>query len=65
MFVKYNSVLRGLRSDSPSLTNSMITLCCPKAIADGYMGGAPISQPAAGSISLDEFKMLAWATAMG
>ena len=47
MFVKYNGVLRGLRSDSDFLKSSMITLCCPKTIADRYV---------AGSIDLDEAK---------
>ena len=37
MFVKYNGVLRGLRSEAAFLRNSMITLCCPKAVADGYV----------------------------
>ena len=39
MFVKYNSVLRGLRSESPFLWSSMISLCCSRAVADGYKGG--------------------------
>ena len=39
MFVKYNGVLRGLGSKSPFLNNLMITLCCPRAVADGYKGG--------------------------
>ena len=54
MFVKYNGVLRGLRSDSPFLKNSMITLCCPREVANAYMGGARLFEPAAGSIALDE-----------
>eukprot|EP00966_Prymnesium_polylepis_P296698 6854237-Prymnesium_polylepis.2 len=52
--MKYNSVLRGLRSDSPSLKNTMVTLCCPRVDADRYMGGAKISEPATGSITLGE-----------
>ena len=47
MFVKYNSVLRGLRSASPFLKNAMVTLCCPKATADAF---------AAGAITFDEAK---------
>ena len=40
MFVKYNSVLRGLRSKSPFLRSSMVTLCCPKAVTDKYVAGS-------------------------
>ena len=51
MFVKYNRVLRGLSSEAGVLAdflkNSMVTLCCPKAVADEYM---------AGSLSLEEAK---------
>ena len=57
MYVKYNAVLRGLRSQSDFLRNTMVVLCCPKAIADEYMGAVPRSQlfrPAAGPISFDE-----------
>ena len=54
MFVKYNAVLRGLRSGAPFLRNSMVRLCCPRAVADAYMGGAKPLQPAAGTLSLNE-----------
>ena len=40
LFVKYNGVLRGLDGKVPFLVNTMITLCCPKKVADAYMGGA-------------------------
>ena len=39
MYVKYNAVLRGLRSQSAFLRNTLVVLCCPKAIADEYTGG--------------------------
>ena len=57
MFVKYNAVLRGLRPDVPFLRNTMVTLCCPKAVAEAYMGTAKVfEQPADHSISFDEAK---------
>ena len=48
---------RGLRSDSPFLKNSMVTLCCPRAVGEAYMGETPWNQlflPAKGSLSLAE-----------
>ena len=47
MFVKHNSVLRGLQSTVPFLRNTMVSLCCPKATADAF---------AAGAITFDEAK---------
>ena len=41
MFVKYNGVLRGLRSESPFLHNTMVQLCCPRATFDAYIGNVP------------------------
>jgi len=35
-FQKYNSVLRGLRSESEYLKKKMVELCCPKEIAERY-----------------------------
>ena len=55
MFVKYNAVLRGLRSDSTYLKNSMIRICCPNAVANEYMPNVPDDQlflKAEGTISL-------------
>ena len=60
MFLKYNAVLRGLLAkDSTFLQNTMITLCCPRAIAQAYMGDTPwdkLFMPATGTLSLDEAK---------
>ena len=57
MFVKYNGVLRGVRADVPFLKNTMVKLCCPKAVADAYMGTAQVfQQPSDGTISFDEAK---------
>ena len=50
-------MLRGLRSVVPFLRNSMVILCCPKAVADEYMGSTPRSKlflPATGSISFSQ-----------
>ena len=33
MFIKFNAVLRGLRSDVPFLRNTMVSLCCSKEVA--------------------------------
>ena len=55
MFVKYNGVLRGTQSESPFLRNTMITLCCPKAISDAYLGSAKIfQQPTDGTLSFEQ-----------
>ena len=58
MFVKYNGVLRGLRSESPFLRNSMIQLCCPAAIFMKYIGDTPLNklflQPVNWTLSFDE-----------
>ena len=57
MFVKYNGVLRGMQSESPFLRNTMITLCCPKAISDAYLGTAKIfQQPTDGTLSFEQAK---------
>ena len=40
LFVKYNSLLRGLDSDVPFLKSSMIELCCSKIVFDEYIKGA-------------------------
>ena len=57
MFVKYNGVLRGMQSESPFLRNTMITLCCPKAISDAYLGTAKIFQPPTdGTLSFEQAK---------
>ena len=56
MFVKYNAVLRGLGSESPFLSNTMIMLCCPAAVVTEYMGTTSRSTPflpAAGSMSFE------------
>ena len=36
MFVKYNSVLRGLQSSSDFLKDTMVQLCCSKDVAEQY-----------------------------
>ena len=41
MFVKYNAILRGLASEIPFLCNQMVSLCCPKDVADAYLGSTP------------------------
>eukprot|EP00966_Prymnesium_polylepis_P005769 131495-Prymnesium_polylepis.2 len=56
MFVKYNAVLRGLRSSSHFLKNMMVMLCCPKSVADSYMGDAKPWQPGSGLITLEQAK---------
>ena len=52
LFVKYNGVLRGLQSDSHFLKNSMVTLCCPRAVSAAYMGGATLFEPARGDVPI-------------
>ena len=57
MFVKYNGVLRGLRSQSPFLQNTMIQLCCPAAVFMQYLGDVPLNRlflPANGALSYDQ-----------
>ena len=55
MFMKYNAVLRGTQSESPFLRNTMITLCCPKAISEAYLGTAKIFQPPSdGTLSFEQ-----------
>ena len=54
MFVKYNGVLRGLRSVSPFLRNGMIKLCCEAAVFTQFIGNAQMSSPANGSLSFGE-----------
>ena len=49
MFVKYNGVLRGLRSKVPFLRTMMILLCCAKEVAAKFK---------AGSISFEEASIL-------
>ena len=56
MFVKYNAILRGLQSASPFLKNTMVQLCCPKDVAEQYMGTAEIFQPASGTLSFEQAK---------
>ena len=57
MFVKYNGVLRGLGSlDSDFLVNSMVQLCCAKAVADAYMGGARVFEAPRGKLPFEEAK---------
>ena len=56
LFVKYNGVLRGIDTDVPFLKNSMIQLCCPKAVADAYMGDAKSDEEAKGTLSYAEAK---------
>lgn len=51
LFVKYNAVLRGYNSDSDFLTNHFVALCCPKDVADAYLGGARLYDPHAGAVS--------------
>ena len=36
LFFKYNAVLRGLDSETEMLRDSMVELCCPKAVSDAY-----------------------------
>ena len=57
MLVKYNAVLRGLASEVSFLKNTFISLCCPKSVADAYLGTArAFQQPSDGAISFDEAK---------
>jgi hypothetical protein len=51
MYVPYNAVLRGLRAESHFLKNAMVTLCCPKDVAEKFMGDAKPWEPASGPIS--------------
>eukprot|EP00966_Prymnesium_polylepis_P244327 5650565-Prymnesium_polylepis.1 len=54
MYKPYNAVLRGLRAEGPFLRNTMVRLCCPKDVADRYMGDANLSEAPSGSIRLEE-----------
>ena len=57
MFVKFNGVLRGLRSESSFLRNTMIQLCCPATIFSEYIGNVPADKmflSANGSLSFDK-----------
>ena len=56
MFVKYNTVLRGLDSPVPFLKNSMIQLCCSKDVSDKFMGTSKVFQPANGTLPYDKAK---------
>ena len=53
MYVLYNAVLRGLRTDSSKLQEDMIRLCCPKHTADRYLGNEALNI-APGSVTLEE-----------
>ena len=50
-FVKYNGVIRGVRSDSAFLKNTMVQLCCPKEVAEQYMGGSVAFEEACRSLN--------------
>ena len=58
MFVKYNSVLRGLQAESPFLRNTMVQLCCPRYIFTAFIGSVPpdklFLKAEDGSISFEE-----------
>ena len=57
MFVKYNGVLRGLRSESPFLRNTMVQLCCPAAVFNQYIGDTPLDRlflNASGALSYEQ-----------
>ena len=54
LFVKYNGLLRGLQSDSNFLKNTMVALCCPRAIAEKFQGVAKMHELANGTLSFDE-----------
>ena len=54
MFVKYNSVLRGVRSTAPFLQNTMVQLCCPAQVAQRFLGTARVFERANGALSWDE-----------
>jgi hypothetical protein len=59
MFVKYNALLRGLASEIPFLCNQMVSLCCPKDVADAYLGSTPRDKlflVAAGKITFEAAK---------
>jgi len=59
MFVKYNALLRGLASEIPFLCNQMVSLCCPKDVADAYLGSTPRDKlflVAAGKITFEVAK---------
>jgi len=59
MFVKYNALLRGLASEIPFLRNQMVSLCCPKDVADAYLGSMPRDKlflVAAGKIAFEVAK---------
>jgi len=50
MFVKYNGVLRGLKSKSDFLRNSMVQLCSAPEVVRGFMGNAKTHEKAAGTL---------------
>ena len=54
MFVKYNTILRGLDSPVDFLKNSMIQLCCPKDVSERFMGDAKVWQPASGTLPYEK-----------
>mgnify|MGYP002630287628 CR=1 FL=1 len=54
LFVKYNGVLRGLDSTVHFLKNSMVELCCSKAVYVEYMGDAKQWEEANGTLSYEE-----------
>ena len=57
MFVKYNAVLRGLQSsDNNFLKNTMLSLCCPKDVAEKYQGTAKIFEEANGTLPFEQAK---------
>ena len=53
-FVKYNAVLRGLKSTVPYLRNDMVQRCCSKSTYEAYMGDARMWEIPAGSLSFSD-----------
>ena len=48
MFMKYNAVLRGLRSGVPFLRAAMVSLCCAPEVAAKFKDGAIAFEEACG-----------------
>ena len=52
LFLKYNAVLRGLRSTVPFLINTMITLCCSKEVTAKYKDGSITFEEACSHVNM-------------
>jgi hypothetical protein len=57
--IRYHGVLRGIASENSFLRNEMVSLCCPKDVADAYLGSTPrdkLFMAAAGTLSFEVAK---------